>query len=197
VEHVGRPFTKTSLRRLLSNVLYVGRVSYQGQEHRGEQEAIIEQSVWQRVQRRLAEEREAKRVLAERRPEKMRNPARLATATTQRAERVPRVARLLALALKFEELIDSGQVSNYAALAQLARISRSRVTQMISLLNLAPDIQEEILFLGPEQAQRLGICEPSLRKLTATLLWSKQREQWRNFSSSKALNHSGVAGQKY
>jgi hypothetical protein len=185
VEHVGRPFTKTGLRRLLSNVLYVGRVSYQGQEHMGEQEAIIEQSVWQRVQRRLAEEREAKLVLPERRPQKMGNPARPAPSTAQRAEPVPRVARLLALALKFEELIDSGQVSNYAALAQLAKISRSRVTQMINLLNLAPDIQEAILFLGPEEAQRREICEPSLRKLTATLLWFEQREQWRRLLHPK------------
>jgi hypothetical protein len=98
---------------------------------------------------------------------------------------VPRVARLLALALKFEELIDSGQVSNYAALAQLAKISRSRVTQMINLLNLAPDIQEAILFLGPEEAQRREICEPSLRKLTATLLWFEQREQWRRLLHPK------------
>jgi DNA invertase Pin-like site-specific DNA recombinase len=178
-EHVGRPFTKTSLRRLLSNVQYVGRVCYQGQEHMGEQEPIIEGSVWQRVQRRLGEAREAKRVLAERRPEKIQSPVRLGPVIASRAEPVPRVARLLALGLKFEEMIDSGQVSNYSTLAQLARISRSRVTQMINLLNLAPDIQEEILFLEPEQAQRLGICEPSLRKLTGTLLWSEQREQWR------------------
>jgi len=78
------------------------------------------------------------------------------------------------------ELIRSGVVSNYVALAQLGRVSRSRVTQMTSLLNLAPDIQEEILFLRSKEAERLGISEPVLRKLTATLLWTKQREQWRS-----------------
>ena len=71
-------------------------------------------------------------------------------------------------------------MNNYAALAQVGQVSRSRVTQMTSLLNLAPDIQEEILFLKVGDAERFRISEPSLRKLTATLLWKQQREQWRN-----------------
>jgi hypothetical protein len=88
------------------------------------------------------------------------------------------------LALKFEELIASGVVSNYAALAEMGQVSRSRITQMTSLLNLAPDIQEEILFLRPEEAKQLRISEPSLRRLTATLLWNKQREHWRKLRRS-------------
>ena len=102
------------------------------------------------------------------------------TLASEPTERVPRITRLLALAQKFEELIGSGVVNNYAALAQVGRVSRSRVTQMTSLLNLAPDIQEEILFLGVAEVAQFRISEPSLRKLTATLLWNQQREQWRN-----------------
>ena len=104
-------------------------------------------------------------------------------AAAERAEPVPRITRLLALALKFEQLIESGVVSNYAAVAQVARVSRSRVTQMTSLLNLAPDIQEKILFLPAAEARQLRISEPSLRKLTATLLWNQQREQWKTLRS--------------
>ena len=66
----------------------------------------------------------------------------------------------------------------------LGQVSRSRVTQMTSLLNLAPDIQEEILFLRPTEAKQLRISEPSIRKLTGTLLWNQQREQWRNLRRS-------------
>jgi hypothetical protein len=106
------------------------------------------------------------------------------SAVTTPTERVPRITRLLALALKFEDLIRSGAVSNYAVLARLGQVSRSRVTQMTSLLSLAPDIQEEILFLRPTEAKQLRISEPSLRKLTATLRWSQQREQWRNLRRS-------------
>jgi hypothetical protein len=112
---------------------------------------------------------------------------RRSMAVADRTEPVPRIARLLALALKFEKLIRSGTVSNYANLAQVAQVSRSRITQMTSLLNLAPDIQEEILFLPDAEALQFRISEPSLRKLTATLLWNQQREQWRNLRRSVRL----------
>jgi len=180
-EHLGRPFTKTSLERLLRNVLYLGQVSHQGEVYAGEQEAIVEQDVWERAQERLAQEQDGSGVAAASFPEakKMRSRRRSPTAVLAPPERVPRITRLLALALQFEELIRSGVVSNYAVLAQLGQVSRSRVTQMTSLLNLAPDIQEEILFLRPEEAEQLGIYEPSVRRLTATLLWNQQREQWK------------------
>jgi hypothetical protein len=55
---------------------------------------------------------------------------------------------------------------------------------MTSLLNLAPDIQEEILFLRCGEAKQFGISEPALRKLTATLLWNQQREQSRQLRRS-------------
>jgi len=170
-EHAGRPFTKAGLERVLRNVLYVGRVSYQGEWFEGEQEAIVDRAMWEQVQQRLGNQRtvsQAKRL-------HIRKPA----APLKVTERVPRITRLLALALKFEELIRSGAVSNYTVLAQLGRVSRSRITQMTGLLNLAPDIQEEILFLRAEEARQLRISEPSVRKLSATLMWDQQREQWR------------------
>jgi hypothetical protein len=61
---------------------------------------------------------------------------------------------------------------------------------MTSLLNLAPDIQEEILFLGVEEAEQFRISEPSLRNLTTTLLWNQQREQW------KSLRRSAIRSEK-
>ena len=63
--------------------------------------------------------------------------------------RIPRVARLLALAHHFEELLDTGAVETQAELAELAKLTPARVTQIMNLLSLAPDIQEEILFLPP------------------------------------------------
>ena len=176
-EHQGRPFTKASLSRLLRNVLYLGQVSHLGEVYAGEQEAIVERRVWERVQAQLVKaQQESGRATAS--AEREKTPPLSAVAT--QTERVPRITRLLALALKFEELIQSGSVNNYAALAQLGQVSRARVTQMTSLLNLAPDIQEEILFLPPTEANQLRISEPLLRKLTATLRWNQQREQWRS-----------------
>ena len=58
---------------------------------------------------------------------------------------VPRITRLLALATKFEGLLQQGVVKDYAELARLGQVSRARVTQIMNLLSLAPDIQQQIL----------------------------------------------------
>lgn len=92
--------------------------------------------------------------------------------------RVPRVARLLALAHRFERLIRTGEVSDQAELARLGHVSRARVTQIMSLLNLAPDIQEEILLLPRTIQGRDPVRERMLRPLVAELGWGKQRRMW-------------------
>jgi site-specific DNA recombinase len=46
----GRPFTRSSLYRLLTNVTYIGQVRYRDEIHPGEQPAIIESNTWQAVQ---------------------------------------------------------------------------------------------------------------------------------------------------
>src|SRR5262249_2803488 len=51
----GRPFTRSSLYRLLTNVTDIGQVRYRREVHRGEQPAIIEPQMWQEVQALLAQ----------------------------------------------------------------------------------------------------------------------------------------------
>src|SRR5215831_14226556 len=63
------------------------------------------------------------------------------------AKRLPRLARLMALAIRMENLIRAGGLIDYSELAQLGHVSRARITQIMNLLLLAPDIQEQILFL--------------------------------------------------
>ncbi len=177
-EHPGQSFTKPTLMRLLRNVLYLGQVSHQGQVYPGEQGAVVEESVWTRVRELLSQEQNGTCAAAESYPEKKQIRSRRSP-SAEPTERVPRITRLLALALKFEELIRSGVVGNYTVMAQLGQVSRSRVTQVTNLLNLAPDIQEEILFLRSEEAERLRISELSVRKLSAILEWGEQRVHWR------------------
>ena len=50
------------------------------------------------------------------------------------------VMRLMALAIHFDGLIQSGAVENYAELARLGDVTRARVTQIINLLMLTPEI---------------------------------------------------------
>jgi hypothetical protein len=93
--------------------------------------------------------------------------------------RVPRVSRLMALALRFEELIRTGQIESYSALASLGHVSRARISQIANLLYLAPDIQEALLFLPPTQRGRDPIILADLMPIAAAFDWRKQRRLWR------------------
>jgi hypothetical protein len=93
--------------------------------------------------------------------------------------RVPRVARLMALVLRFDELVRTGQICSYSALASLGHVTKARVSQIMSLLCLAPDIQEALLFLPPTQRGRDPIILADLMPIAATLDWRKQRRLWR------------------
>ena len=63
---------------------------------------------------------------------------------------IPRIARLLAVAIRMEELVRTRAVRDYAEAARLGRVTRARMAQIMKLLDLAPDLQEQILFLPPE-----------------------------------------------
>ena len=88
---------------------------------------------------------------------------------------VPRISRLLALALKMEQMIQEGTVKNYSELAHLGQVSAARITQVMNLLYLAPDIQEQIL---SRSTPAIGLRESAVRKLSSVVRWSEQRDQW-------------------
>jgi hypothetical protein len=75
-------------------------------------------------------------------------------------------------------LVRSGAVRDYAELARLGQVGRARLTQIMSLLHLAPDIQEEILFLPRVQSGRDRMHLDELQALTALLDWQEQRHRW-------------------
>lgn len=90
--------------------------------------------------------------------------------------RLPRVTRLLALAIKFQDMVDSGEVRDYAELARLGYVTRARLTQIMNLLLLAPDIQEQLL--SPNDMV-LGLRERFVRGLCAQVQWTTQRQGWK------------------
>ncbi len=55
----------------------------------------------------------------------------------------------MALAIRFKGLIRRGQVRDYAHLSRLGNVTRARITRIMNLLYLAPDIQEALLFSSP------------------------------------------------
>ncbi len=95
------------------------------------------------------------------------------------AGRIPRVSRLMALAIRFDQLIRDGIVADQAELARLGHVTRARLTQIMNLMNLAPDIQEAVLFLPASEREREPITERDLRPIAALEDWQKQRKLWR------------------
>lgn len=93
--------------------------------------------------------------------------------------RVPRVARIMALAIRFDKLVRDGVVKDQAELARLGHVSRARVTQIMDLLHLAPNIQEAVLHLPRIEGGREPIQERHLRAIAAVPDWRKQRCMWR------------------
>ena len=94
------------------------------------------------------------------------------------AGRIPRLARLMALAIRFDGLVRDGVITDYAELARLGHVTRARITQITNLLHLAPDIQEAILFLPPVEHGRDPITEREIRPIVAVPDWRKQRKLW-------------------
>ena len=93
---------------------------------------------------------------------------------------IPRISRLMALAIRFDRLIKAGEIADQAEIARLGHVSRARVTQIMNLLQLAPDIQEDILFLPRTQRGRDPIGEIMVRPIAAVLDWRKQRRMWKD-----------------
>ncbi|MCA9277407.1 MAG: hypothetical protein KDA29_15465 [Phycisphaerales bacterium] len=96
--------------------------------------------------------------------------------------RVPRVAKLMALAIRFDKLIADGVVANQSELAHLAQVTQPRMTQIMNLLHLAPDIQEEILFLPQVVVGRDAVTERDVRHITRLIAWEQQRRFWDNLT---------------
>jgi hypothetical protein len=92
--------------------------------------------------------------------------------------RVPRLARLMALAIRCDGLLQTRQIRDQAELARLGRVTRARITQILSLIHLAPDIQEAILCLQGGSRGR-DVLLADVRPLAALTDWAAQRRRWR------------------
>jgi hypothetical protein len=92
--------------------------------------------------------------------------------------RLPRVTQVLALAIHFENMIQLGEATDYADLARLCCLCRERVSQIMRLNYLAPDIQIELLYLPALPGGRYPISESGARRIASLLSWVDQRREW-------------------
>jgi len=161
--------------------MYVGKLRDGEQIYKGEHAGIIDAALWERANtafkrwRAPAEEQGRNRSPNHNAEHKAEVPG---------PPSVPRIRRLLALALKMEQMMQEGRVKNYSELAHLGRVSAARITQVMNLLYLAPDIQEDILLENtPEDRWR----ESAIRKLSGVVLWSEQRDRWHEFLAAASM----------
>jgi hypothetical protein len=111
-----------------------------------------------------------------------------ASSSTAVPGRVPRVSRLLALGHRLERLLRTEVVKDYTVAARLGHVTRARISQVMSLLYLAPDIQEQILFLPRIERGRDHIILQNLLPIAATADWRRQRRMW------ECLRRGGLRG---
>jgi hypothetical protein len=112
--------------------------------------------------------------------------------TTRDSGRVPRVSRLIALAIKFEGLVREGAGRNYRELAEAGQISRSRKSQIMHLSDLAPEIQEQLLFLPKTLSGPDRFTEEALRQVARSIDWEWQKKLFRTLGDETdgAINRS-------
>ena len=92
--------------------------------------------------------------------------------------KIPRITRLMALAIRCEKLIRDGVVADQSELARFGHITSARMTQIMALLNLAPDLQGQILHLPRVGRGSDPVKETDALPIAATLDWLKQRRMW-------------------
>jgi hypothetical protein len=99
--------------------------------------------------------------------------------------RVPRVARLMALAIRLDAQVRSGTLASYSELAEMGHVTRARVSQIMNLVNLAPDVQEAILDLPRTERGRDPIHLRLLQPIASAIDWKRQRRLWHELIAAR------------
>jgi hypothetical protein len=108
--------------------------------------------------------------------------------------KLPRVAEVLALAIGFDDMIRRSLARDHSDLARLGCISKERVSQIMRLVWLAPDIQQAILTLPRTSLGRFHVGEVALRQVASKMLWGEQREAWARVAIDRKATLGEVPG---
>lgn len=107
------------------------------------------------------------------------------------SSKLPRISRLMALAIRFNEMIRTGEASDMIELARLGYVTQPRMSQIMALNQLAPDIQEALLNL-PATKGKPEIHEKRLRPIAAMLTWKEQRAAWKQICDEIGFQNAVV-----
>jgi len=93
--------------------------------------------------------------------------------------RVPRISRLMALAIHYDRLLTEGHVRSHHELSRLTGMDRSQLSRILNLRLLAPAIQEKLLFLPEITSGNDDIHLADMAKIWRERDWG---QQWEIFS---------------
>lgn len=97
----------------------------------------------------------------------------------------------MALAIHFDDLLRRGLARDQADLARLGQVTQARMSQIMTLLNLAPDIKEALLFLPTMKAGRPDLILADLLPFAWEREWAKQRRNWNELQRRVKRPESG------
>ncbi len=100
--------------------------------------------------------------------------------------RIPRITRWMALAIQLQLRIEKGELTNQAAIARAGEVTRARLSQLMSLNHLAPDLQEFLLFLPRVIRGADPIQMRQVISITKVSDWNEQRSLWQHLRNSQA-----------
>ncbi len=100
----------------------------------------------------------------------MRDPRKI------RIKKEPLLRQHIVLAYQIQELFEKEKAKNLRQVGQWLHMTQARISQIMNLFFLSPDIQEEILFSDREKISQ--ITEHKIRKIPMEINWDKQREMW-------------------
>jgi len=104
--------------------------------------------------------------------------------------------RLMSLFIECDRLISDGMIKNQSELAHYAQVTTARMTHIMWLTNLAPEIQEAILFLPRAESGPDTVKEVDVRRIARVMDWGVQRgmrEQTVGFVTTTSI-HASVGG---
>lgn len=105
-------------------------------------------------------------------------------AASEPLAKVPRISRLMALAIKYQGMLDRGEVSGITELARLCHVTQPRMSQILNLNLLSPGIQEALLCNEQVSYERPSINEKALRRLCLNCDWDHQKQALQRRNSS-------------
>ena len=106
-----------------------------------------------------------------------------------------RVTKLMALAIKFQGMLRTGEANDLTDLARIGKVSQPRMSQIMGLNLLAPDIQQALLDLPPQGRGKPFLHEKRIRPITAIIDWQEQRRAWREMLVQKDEYESARAAE--